>query len=388
MNLEDRLDTLLDLSLSSRTNAQAALMARAEEDAEMAVALAAADHLLRLRSATPAATFARTLESRLLAHAATLALEAEESSEAAPFAIRVNTSLATPKNRLHVLRKTKLLWPLIAAVLTLVVGLGTLTVAAAAGPGSPLYALHRWEQGVRAQLAPTAADRVSLHLENARAALAALDSAVARRQGDAVYRDALATLREEDRAAASTLATMPPGAERDGLAAQLTALHAQELPDLFAALPVIGWQDQLTTTQALGDLGAAIPLVTSVTLQQLPSNGPHGWQVTITGSGFAPAAQLVVNGSALGQVIASGPTQLVVEISDTERGLLERNAGVRNPDGTVTALTPLRELGQGGVPPQVTPGQGGSHSGNGNGNGGTHGGGHEPTPSPSTPSGR
>jgi hypothetical protein len=255
-------------------------------------------------------------------------------------------------------------------------------VAAAAQPGSPLYALHRFEQGVQVQLAPSAADRMQLHLANARAALTSLNTAVAHREGDPTYSDALATLRSEEHAAAITLATIPPGSRRNDLATQLDALHQEEKSDLYAALPVIGWSDQLATTQALGDLGAAVPQVTRVTLEQLASGGVRGWKVTIDGAGLAPGAELVSSGGTIvGHVVSSGPTQLIVDISESDRHLLGKGAGVRNPDGTAAGLGTLIETGNGkesGGGPPGTPSPGG----------GTHGGGHQPTPSPSVPRSR
>jgi hypothetical protein len=261
-----------------------------------------------------------------------------------------------------------------------VLGLGTLTVEVAnAGPGSPFYPLHRWEQDVQVQLAGSPADKARLNLRNARDALNELNVAVKHRKGDPVYSDALADLTAEDQAAAAIVATLPPGPESTSLAAQLDSLHHQEIPALFAALPVIGWDDQLATTQALANLRAAVPRVTAATLDQTRPGASRGWTVTITGSGFEPGAELVGHGgTVIGQVISAGPTQLVVDITDSERHLLVKDAGVRNPDSTVAALTHLTEEsnGQGtGPATQETP------------TSGPHGGGHQPTPSPAAPKG-
>jgi hypothetical protein len=383
MGRENRLDALLGARLRGEGHAAATLP---EEDDDVVAARAAADHLLGLRLAEPGENFARDLETRLLAHAQVLAAVApplpQMATRRSSLRRSPTTYAAAGRRATH---HAKVLWPLVAAAsLALVIGVGTLTVvAAAARPGSPLYALHRWEQGVQARLAPTAADRVRLHLANARSALASLNAAVAQRQGDPVYSDALATLRSEDHAAATTLQTLPPGSERDTLTAQLDALHQAERPDLYAALPVISWPDQLATTQALGSLGAAIPQVSAVTLRQLAPGGLRGWRVTISGVGFEPGAQLVgSSGAIVGQVTVSGPTQLIVDITDSERHLLDKGAGVRNPDGTAAVLP---------APTETAPGQGSSGGPQGTpspGNGGTHGGGHQPTPSPSVPRGR
>ena len=344
--------------------------------------------LIGLRFVEPDESFARSLETRLLAHAQALATPrlpgkrpADQHNTARARRNGFGTGRRPPTYR------TRAPWTLIAACLALVIGIASITgvVAAAAEPGSPLYALHRFEQGVEVQLAPTAADRVELHVANARAALESLNTAVAQREGDPTYSDALATLRSEDHAAATTLQTLPPGSQRNNLTTQLDALRQDERSDLYAALPVIGWPDQLATTQALGSLGAAIPQVTSVTLEQLAPGGVRGWKVTIRGVGFAPGAELVGSGgTVVGHIVTSGSTQLILDISESDRHLLGKGAGVRNPDGTATGLGTLTETssakGSGGGPP-------GTPSPGGNG-GGTHGGGHQPTPSPSVPRGR
>jgi hypothetical protein len=383
MGRENRLDALLALRLSRGSSGM--VMHSGEAD-DVVAALEAADRLIALRSVEPEESFARTLESRLLARAEVLAMSTPATETTADqHDARGLGTVNYPAPRRRVVRRTRRLWPLVAAAsLALVVGVGTLTVVAAeAGPGSLLYAVHRWEQGVRVGLAPTAADRAQLHLENAHAALDALNVAVAHREGDPAYSDALATLTAEDHAAVTTVAALSPGAELNSLTAQLNSLHREEIPDLFAALPLIGWQDQLATTQALGNLGAAIPRVNSVTLQQVGSDGSHGWKVTITGSGFEPGAELVGRGGAVvGQVIAGGSTQLIVNITDGERHLLAKDAGVRNPDSTAAALAPITEVSPregSGAGAQGTPSAG---------SGGSHGGGHQPTPSPSVPEGK
>jgi hypothetical protein len=76
----------------------------------------------------------------------------------------------------------------------------------------------------------------------------------------------------------------------------------------------------------------------------------------------------------VGQVVARGATELIVDISSNDRHLLQKGAGVRNPDGTAAGLRPLKE---------AAPGKGGA-----GGPEGTHSGGHEPTPSPSVARGR
>ena len=71
MGLENRLDALLALRLSGEGSGP---MQRSGEAEDVVVALEAADRLLGLRSVEPGEFFARTLESRLLAHAEVLAM--------------------------------------------------------------------------------------------------------------------------------------------------------------------------------------------------------------------------------------------------------------------------------------------------------------------------
>jgi len=379
MGREGRVDALLDLRLSSGGSGT---VTPSEEADDVVSALAAADRLIGLRSVEPNRLFALDLETQLLARAGALAVTTPAAETAAD---RQDTRSRGPVTHLaswwRVGRRGRSLWPIVAAAsLALVLGVGTLSVVVEeAGPGSPLYALHRWELGVQVQLAGSPAEKAQLHLQNARDALNALNVAVEHHEGDPVYSDALATLTAEDHDAATTVAALPSGAEHTSLAAQLDSLHQQEIPDLYAALPVIGWNDQLATTQALGNLGAVVPRVTAVTLEQTGSGVSRGWRVTITGSGFEPGAELVGRGgTVIGQVISGGSIQLVVDITSSERHLLTKDAGVRNPDSTAAALARLTDdsNGQGtGPSTQKTP------------TSSPHGGGHEPTPSPGTPKG-
>src|SRR5258707_10541742 len=111
---------------------------------------------------------------------------------------------------------TRPLWQMVAAaVLVPGAGVSALTAAAAAGPGSPLFGLHRAEQNVRVQFASSQSDRVRLHLSYADEALSQLDRAVAQQAGDPAYRAALTTFLTEQRAAAQGVAALPAGGGPD-----------------------------------------------------------------------------------------------------------------------------------------------------------------------------
>ena len=285
----------------------------------------------------------------------------------------------------------RLVWSALAAALLLAIGATTLTAAAAAGPGTPLYSLHRWEQGIQVSMAGKAADRVKLHLEYAREALVALDAAVAARQTGGAYDDALATYRDEMGAASVSLAAVPAGGDQSALVAQFGQLRAQGRSDLHAALAVLPWAQRITTTSALAGLGDNVLSVTRAEMVY-SGHGQHLWRITVTGSGFQPGAILLVNGQPAGEVISVTPTTLVAQMTGDDSAPLPASIGVANPDNTAAVTSAIRSGEQDDATPgtQTTPGAqpsptiddhgGDRHGGNsgpgGGGSGSSDGSGH------------
>jgi hypothetical protein len=266
------------------------------------------------------------------------------------------------------LRGSRVFWQALAAAVVLTFAGGAMAVAAAAPPGSPLYGLHRWEDGVRVSLAASPADRTRLHLRYATDALVALDRAVAQRQGNPTYGDALATLRREQAAAARDLAQVPAGHGRDALTAQLSSLRTQARHDLRAALGSRSWPDRLSTTSALAELGDAVP---SVAHAVVAHESDRRWQVTLSGAGFQPGAVLLVNGVPMGTAHVVSPNLLTAEVSDVA-SLRHVALGVGNPDGTAAATESVATASE-----TPTPGGSDDHGGQGSGTGtgkGGHGG--------------
>jgi hypothetical protein len=393
MQIEDRLDTLLTTRLNGTP--QSAWIAL---DEELLALLEAADALASLREAQPRAEFARTLEIRLLAYAASRSTESEvpishgnaaehllpDISPAAMRAERVTPERPRGQSAARIWRP----WQLVAAsVLLLIVGASVLTTAAAsAGPGSPLFGLHRVEQNVRVQLASSQGDRVHLHLSYAAEALAQLNTAVAQQAGGPAYSGALATFLTEQQAAADELTSMPAGVERDALSTQLAGLRSRAHGDLHTALHGIGWTDRLTTTQALGELGETVLAVQDVKVTHIDGQNVHLVRLVVSGSGFAPSAVVMVDGRQVGMVSSATATQLTVDIDATTLPSSLRAIGVSNPDGTA-ALSPRVEVDNSANPgggdnshptpvvhPTPTPRDGHGH-GNGNGGSGVNGGG-------------
>lgn len=396
MLVEDRLDALLSSTLAG---AQRPVNITGDDGLEPL--LAAAGSLRPLRDAAPSATFAHTLELRLLAHAATLARDGavalstqetlsaiERATDAIPVEMHASPTNHQPASMSHrerTVRRPRFIWPAVAAAV-LLLALGTLTAAAAAGPGSLLYGLHRLEQGITVALSGSPAARMRLHLQYAAGALASADSAA--HSGDsATFNDALAPLQSELVAAASELPNVPPGADHDALASELSSLRTHVIADLHGDLQFVNWPQRLAATSTLAVLGDTVPHVTSALAIRVHASVPHTWRVVVTGTGFASDAQLLVNGQPAGAVISVSSTSLVATYTASD-DQPPSAIGVANSDDTAAQTTdvPLVPSDNSATPgPAGTPG--GDHSGD---HGGTDKGGHSgdhgtPTPASPTP---
>lgn len=406
MEPEDRLEALLSARERRRTTSDASLRDGSLRDESLAPLVAAADRLGELRRAEPAPGFARALGDQLLARTEHLRRAGEvQALGAEQRADRIGTQTAsrhTPGVALRpapgVVRRpfapvplrSRLLRPALAAAAVVALACGVTTYAAEAqvGPDNPLYFVQRQVQSVQVQLAPSQADRARLHLEYANQALSQADSA-AQHHDDGGYATSLSTLTGELGAAKQTLSTVPAGSDHDALAAQLAALQSQARHDLAANLAGVNWRNRVNTTTALGALGVTVPRVTSATVVRLGLQGdgqggnqgdghgdaPHGDQVTVTGSGFATGAVLVVDGHAAQAVtVTVGPQQFVAVVSDASA----ENAGyigIANPDGTAAQTSSISV--------QNAPGNGGNgNGGTGGDNGSDHHPGATPTPVP------
>jgi hypothetical protein len=352
MHPEDRLDALLTALgrgervqgnvTSDRAGAgahpgQAAGRRPAVEDGDLAPLLDATRRLDSLRTALPDPRFAQALRARMLERAADLRREdlapilplRQEPGHPAAWA----GALASFRSAIRP--------ALIAAAVLLALGIGTLTVAMAAEPGSPLFGLHRLEQGVRANAMTDPSARAQVHLQYARQWLAALRDAAANHRGDPAYSSALQALRDDDAAAGSDIGQMSPGPDRASLDADLAALHADERTILRAVLPAIGWPDRIATTQALGTLGVPVPRVTEATLAHVDGN----WRATLTGSGFQPGAVLLANGVPAGHIAFASAGAVVAELPVSAFPDPPHTLGVGNPDGTAAETGDVRVIG-------------------------------------------
>lgn len=275
--------------------------------------------------------------------------------------------------RLPQVRTSRLLGYAAAAAVLFIIGSSALAAAAlAAGPGQALYGMHRLEQGAWTDLATSPDERVRLHLQYAQEALGGFDTAVAQHANSQADRDALATFEQESQAAADGIASLPASDTRTALAAQLATLRGRAEQELLAALPKLDWSLRADVTVAIGQLGVSVPHVTQAAISGTSHDGNYLWTVTVTGSGFAPDAVLLIDGRPIGTVISRSTTSLVVQINGNQLSDGTYTVGVGNPDGTasiVTGITSSRAADDHGG----SGGSGGGSSGGGDNHGGSGG---------------
>lgn len=374
MHPEDRLDALLTALRqpererqdahpeSGRTYSPAGWTRAMEQtDADLLPLLDVARQFDPLRTAQPDPRFAQALRARMLERVAERRVAG--SAAVAPVA-------PVGPARLLAAHWRPLRTALVAASLLLALGLGTLTAAAAAGPGSILFGLHRLEQNVQAATVSDPAGRAHMHLGYARQWLAAVRAAADQHAGDPTYSDALGALGDEDAAAAQQIGLVPAGATRAGLDAELSQLRADERTTLRAALPALDWPDRLATTQALGTLGVSVPRATQATLV----HGDDAWHIELTGSGFQPGATLLLNGQPAGQVTVASDGRATADLPASALRTPPASVGLGNPDGTAAATTSVRVLSSSDAGPSATetPGDHEGHGTPGPGDGDNH----------------
>jgi hypothetical protein len=341
-------------------------------------ALVVAERIAAGQGITPSSDFAQSLKARFLA-----AVEAERSEQRSVVPSGpAHTTLGWQARHagvtyIHaVLHSRRAQVATLAAILLIALGTGLQLAATSAPPASPLYAIRRAEQSIRAQVATSNSDVVGLHVSYANQALDALTDAALKHDLER-YRAALSTLIEEDNTALAAANAAPAGDQRTRLVAQVTTLRAREVNVLRAALPALGWHDRILTTSVLAGLDVSAPSVTNADIIKADKvkGGKNVWQVTVTGHGFQLGAILLVNESQRGVVVSVTGNVLVAEVSDGPISG-DTSVGVGNPDNTAANAMRVRRHDTDGASqssPTATP----NHGNGGNQNNGsatpTHG---------------
>ena len=270
-------------------------------------------------------------------------------------------------------------------LLILFLGSGVLVVAAqVSNPENPLYSVKNWEQQVQVSLANSPASKAALDVQFASERLRALTGLASPAQAEA-YRQSLAEFEQQLNAAISTIRGLPPGPDRERLSNELANLESDARHSLQGLLPRLDLAERLLTTDALGQLGEAIPRLLRVEMV-LPAHPNENATISVTGEDIQPGAQLLVNGQVIKaqSVFQGGAYVFTIGWSGNQQ---PHSIGVLNPDGMAVQTAAITMSSTGGSRQRNESGSSGSgesgQHGNSNGNSNGHGKpGKTPVPDP------
>lgn len=363
-------EEMLDLLLTERIQrgAVAALpRERRQVDAELSPLLAVAARLDELRDTRPSATFADDLERRLMARMG----EAPQPASTVPAGASVGAR-PTPRSprSAHVARTpripARLAWISVAAALALTIGLGVFTAQAA--PGGPLYPVREFAQHVAAQTFPSPTAAAQSALARASADLGAYQSAIGRGDTPAALA-ALAALRVDDAQAAQDIAALPDASARKAMQERLARFRQGAATDLRASLAALDWQARAQVTDALRAWGETKLRVTQAHLlsgeasAQDPHAGGGAVIVIVSGDGFTPGSQVLVNGAPAGVMLALSPAQIKVRVDASAVAEQDLVIGVETSDGAVAITMNILRDDHATPGHAPTPGSDGNHTG-------------------------
>ena len=183
-------------------------------------------------------------------------------------------------------------------------GSGTIIAMAAtvSNPDNSLYGVKVWEQHVQLSLPNSPQGRASMSLHVIRERLNALPSLTGATHATA-YQQALDDIQWQIKAVASVSETLPPGSERDKLSNELETVRADTRHTLYSVLLQLPLAEQLTTTAVLGQLGAPVPGIESVTMVITTYHTSQAI-VTVTGANLTSTMRLMIND----KLVSSGCT--------------------------------------------------------------------------------
>jgi hypothetical protein len=289
---------------------------------EVAASLAAAEVLTQLREMAVPPKFAGYLELSLRARARNFG---QQTSTALPV-VRPVSRAGVPRSWTAVLG--------FAAVL-LAACISILTASARSLPGDTLYGLKQAEYQLTLNFASGPQDRARAQIDQLRNALVDLRAVVTAGRADDAIRLALSSVAATTNASRGAVAALPAGAQRESAQRELDGVLAQEEQTVRHLLDQVDWPVRLACTQQLGALGDAVPTVTRVMVHP-QSTGTL--LITLTGTHFAPQAELMIDGRPEGTVSQSTSQQIVAVVSDAAWSAGPHALGVRNPDGTAAQM--------------------------------------------------
>jgi len=320
MNREEYLDRLIE----RRAYAEADIPMANDE---VAASLAAVEVLAQLQEIEVPPGFANRLELSIRTRARSLA---EQNGGTMPLERPLNQAGSQ-----RFLKRRPWIAVLRLAAVLMVACVGVLTATAHSLPGDALYGLKQAEHQFTLTFENNPQDRVSAQIDQLRSALVDLGAVVADGRGDDAIRLALDTVAAKTIACRGAVAAVPAGSEREVAQRNLDSILNEEKQTLRHQLDQVDWPIRLALTQQLGALGDPVPTVTRVEVRT-QFNGML--LITMTGSHFAPQAELIINGRPAGMVSQTTPEQLVVVISNAAWSPGSYAVGVRNPDGTAAQV--------------------------------------------------
>jgi hypothetical protein len=321
MNPEEYLDRLIE----RREHGGEAQIPLAND--EVAASLDAAEVLAQLQKIEVPPGFAHRLELSIRTRARSIS---EQNTETIPIARPRSSAGSQPFPR----RRTWIALLRLAAVL-MVACIGVLTASAQSLPGDALYGLKQAEKQLTLTFANNPQNRASDQIDQLRSALVDLNTVVNDGRGDDAIGLALDTVAAKTSGSQEAVAALPAGSEREAAQQGLDDVLAQEDQTLRHLLVHMDWPMRLAFTRQLGVLGDPVPTVAHVVVRT-QINGML--LITLTGSHFAPQAELMINGRPAGMVNQSTPVQLVAVISNSAWFSGAHAVGVRNPDGTAAQI--------------------------------------------------
>ncbi len=369
MHPDDALDVLLNERAAEHARSGQTLHPASKQVGDdLAPLLEVAARLDLLHDAAPSAAFADDLEQRVLARLG----QRSQPERRGWLTSRIAGVGAT---------SARLAWAGIAAALLLTIGLGVFTAQAA--PGQPLYPVRQLAQHAAANVFPSPTSAAFAALTRANADLAAYDAALAR--GDtAAALTTLRALRADDAQAASDAIALHDASARQAALAQLAQFRRRAQPDLRASLAALTWQGRAQVTDQLrawGDTTLAVAqarVLADSSSGQNPRASDKSALLVVSGAGFAPGAQALVNGQAAGVVISLTPTHMTARVETSAVNGTTLVIAIENPDGTVAVTTQVVRDDNAAPGHTATP-DNGDHGGN---HSGADGASDESTPSP------
>lgn len=294
---------------------------------EVAASMAAVEVLAQLQEMKIPPEFASHLELSIRARARSLG---QQNGRA--------TSMARPhvhaRPQRFLMRRAWVAAIGIAAVLVAAC-VGILTASARSLPGDALYGLKQAEYQFAVNFAGDSQGRASVQISQLHSALADLSTVVNDGRGEDAIRLALNVVAAKTNDSRGAVAALPAGAARDAAQHDLDGVLNEEDQTLRQLLDHVDWPIRLAFTQQLGTLGDPIPTVTHA-IVRAQSNGTL--EITLTGTHFAPQAELIIDGRPGGTVSQITPVQLVAVISASAWSPDDHALGVLNPDGTAAQI--------------------------------------------------